>query len=166
MDYCLPGSSVHGILQARILEWSGLPFPPPGDLPDPGIEPMSPALQVDSLLLTHRGNPRGCRSWAQKGSGERPRPLPVISPTHSGGLIRCLGPLERRLLSPALPGHCRGGTRTPALAPRAAAILTIALRPPCSAPGPLPSGLTLLAGQGEGWGPTPWAVCLAVPEVG
>ena len=34
--------------------WSGLPFPPPGDLPDPGIEPMSPvspALQADSLLL-------------------------------------------------------------------------------------------------------------------
>ena len=29
--------------------WSGLPFPPPGDLPDPGIEPMSPALQADSL---------------------------------------------------------------------------------------------------------------------
>ena len=30
--------------------WSGLPFPSPGDLPDPGIEPRSPALQVDSLL--------------------------------------------------------------------------------------------------------------------
>ena len=30
--------------------WSGLPFPSPGDLPDPGIELMSPALQVDSLL--------------------------------------------------------------------------------------------------------------------
>ena len=29
--------------------WSGLPFPSPGDLPDPGIEPVSPALQVDSL---------------------------------------------------------------------------------------------------------------------
>ena len=32
--------------------WSGLPFPPPGDLPDPGIEPespVSPAMQVDSL---------------------------------------------------------------------------------------------------------------------
>ena len=29
--------------------WSGLPFPSPGDLPDPGIEPGSPALQVDSL---------------------------------------------------------------------------------------------------------------------
>ena len=30
--------------------WSGLPFPTPGDLPNPGIEPRSPALQVDSLL--------------------------------------------------------------------------------------------------------------------
>jgi len=31
--------------------WSGLPFPSPGDLPDPGIEPRSLALQVDSLLI-------------------------------------------------------------------------------------------------------------------
>ena len=30
-------------------EWSGLPFPSPGDLPDPGIEPRSPALQEDFL---------------------------------------------------------------------------------------------------------------------
>ena len=30
--------------------WSGLPFPSPGDLPDPGIEPRSPALQADALL--------------------------------------------------------------------------------------------------------------------
>ena len=29
--------------------WSGLPFPSPGDLPNPGIEPRSPALQADSL---------------------------------------------------------------------------------------------------------------------
>ena len=29
--------------------WSGLPFPSPGDLPDPGIEPVSTTLQVDSL---------------------------------------------------------------------------------------------------------------------
>ena len=42
MDYSPPGSSVHGILQARI--WSGLLFPSPGGLPDPGIEPMSSAL--------------------------------------------------------------------------------------------------------------------------
>ena len=37
-----PGSSVHDILQARILEWVAIPSP--GDLPDPGIEPASPEL--------------------------------------------------------------------------------------------------------------------------
>ena len=47
MDCSPPGSSVHGILQARI--WSGLPFPSPGDLPNPGIEPKSPALKANSL---------------------------------------------------------------------------------------------------------------------
>ena len=36
---------------------SGLLCPPPGNLPDPGIEPMSPALQADSLPLSHSGNP-------------------------------------------------------------------------------------------------------------
>ena len=35
--------------------WSGLPFPSPGDLPDPGIEPKFPALQVDSLPAKLRG---------------------------------------------------------------------------------------------------------------
>ena len=33
--------------------WSGLPFPSPADLPDPGIEPRSPALQADSLPTEH-----------------------------------------------------------------------------------------------------------------
>ena len=37
--------------------YSGLPCPPPGDLPDPGIEPWSPTLQADSLPLSHQGNP-------------------------------------------------------------------------------------------------------------
>ena len=37
--------------------WSGLPFPSPGDLPDPGIEPGSPALQADSLLSEPPGKP-------------------------------------------------------------------------------------------------------------
>ena len=36
--------------------WSGLPFPSLGDLPDPGIEPMFPAWQVDSLPVNHLGN--------------------------------------------------------------------------------------------------------------
>ena len=46
--------TVHGILQARILEW--VLFPSPGDLSNPGIEPRSPALQADSLL-SHQGSP-------------------------------------------------------------------------------------------------------------
>ena len=47
MDWNLPGLSVHGI--SRQEYWSGLPFPSPGDLPDPGIEPRSPTLQADTL---------------------------------------------------------------------------------------------------------------------
>ena len=57
--YCSPpGSSVHGILQARILEW--VVMPSSGDLPDPGIEPEAsevPALQLDSLPLSRQGSP-------------------------------------------------------------------------------------------------------------
>ena len=37
--------------------WSGLPFPSPGDLPDPGTEPVSPALQADALLFEPPGKP-------------------------------------------------------------------------------------------------------------
>ena len=48
MDCSQSGSSVHGILQARILEWVAVPSPE--DLPKPGIEPRSPALQAISLL--------------------------------------------------------------------------------------------------------------------
>ena len=48
--------------------WSGLPCPPPGDLPNPGTEPespLSPALQAVSLLLSHQGNPTGNISSVQ-----------------------------------------------------------------------------------------------------
>ena len=50
MDCRLPGSSVHEIFQARILEW--VQMPPPGHFPKSGIElasPVSPALPVDSF---------------------------------------------------------------------------------------------------------------------
>ena len=58
MDCSSAGSSVHGILQARILEWVAMPSS--RDLPDPGIVPVSPvtcALKVDSLPLSHQGHP-------------------------------------------------------------------------------------------------------------
>ena len=57
MDYSPPGSSVHGIFQQEY--WSGLPCPPPGDLPNPGIDSRSPALQADSVLAVNdKGSPR------------------------------------------------------------------------------------------------------------
>ena len=54
----MPGSSVHGIFQARILEF--VPFSSPGDLPNPGIKPalpVSPAFQMDSLPAESLGKP-------------------------------------------------------------------------------------------------------------
>ena len=52
MDCSPPGSSVRGLSQEN--HWSGLPFPSPGDLPDPEIESMSPvSLSLDSLPLSH-----------------------------------------------------------------------------------------------------------------
>ena len=56
MDYSLTDSSVHGILQASIPEW-GLPVPYPGDLSNPGIKPMSPTFQADSLPSEPPGKP-------------------------------------------------------------------------------------------------------------
>ena len=49
MDCSLSGFSVHGIFQARILEWVAISFS--RDLPDPGIKPGSPALQADAFTL-------------------------------------------------------------------------------------------------------------------
>ena len=59
MACSLPGSSLSmGFSRQRY--WSELPFPPPGDLHDSGIEPRSPALQADSLPLVPPGKPHLC----------------------------------------------------------------------------------------------------------
>ena len=55
MNCSLPGFSVHEIRQARILEWVAILSPE--DLPNPGTEPGSPALQVDSLPSEPPGKP-------------------------------------------------------------------------------------------------------------
>ena len=71
VDGSPPGSSVHGILQARILKWVVIPFS--GGSSHLGIEPWSPALQADSLpseppedsivLLPSRGQAETCPQW-------------------------------------------------------------------------------------------------------
>ena len=55
MNCSPPGSSVHGILQERIVEWVAIPFCRGSS--HPGIEPGSPALQADSLLSEPPGKP-------------------------------------------------------------------------------------------------------------
>ena len=63
----------------RQVYWSGLPFPSPGDLPDPGIEHVSSAWQMGSLPLNHQGNPwntrdvQKLRKWSE---------ILVVSPPH------------------------------------------------------------------------------------
>ena len=66
MDCSPPGSSIHGIPQARILQWFAISFP--GDLPDSGIEPTAPALQAHSTIEPP-GKPKECCT---------PIPSPII----------------------------------------------------------------------------------------
>ena len=70
MDCSPRGSSIHGILQARILEWVAIPFP--RDLPDLGIKPRSPALQADSLPPEPPGKPKNTRVVAYPSPGDLP----------------------------------------------------------------------------------------------
>ena len=74
--------TVHGILQVRILEQGAFPFST--DLPNPGIEPRSPALQADSLPAEPQGKPKNT------GVGSLSL-LQGIFPTHelNWGLLRC-----------------------------------------------------------------------------
>ena len=46
--------------------WSGLPFPSPGNLPNPGIKPGSPALKADALPSELPGDPGPCNARCQK----------------------------------------------------------------------------------------------------
>ena len=61
MDWSPPDSFVHGIVQARVLEWIAISSSRKKlqgqDLPDPGTKPMSAALQANSLPLSYLGSP-------------------------------------------------------------------------------------------------------------
>ena len=62
VDCSPPGSSIHGILQARTLEWVAISFSR-GIFSDPGIEPRSPALQADDLTSEHIFSKDLIRTW-------------------------------------------------------------------------------------------------------
>ena len=60
--------------------WSGYPFPYPGDLPNPGIEPRSSTLQADSLPAEPQGKPKNTGVGSHKESPKEERVVkPVIS---------------------------------------------------------------------------------------
>ena len=83
MDWDLPGSSIRGILQARILEWVPISFF--RDLPDPGIKPESPALLADSLPSEPQGEPK----WRKVEGKEQLAASPFYPKINSKGLIKC-----------------------------------------------------------------------------
>ena len=61
--------------------WGGLPFPSPGDLPDPGIEPGSPTLRADSYHLSHQGNQQRAGTFIYLGQ--------MWSPAYTGHTQSC-----------------------------------------------------------------------------
>ena len=105
MDCGLPGSSVREISQARILEWVAIP--PPGDLPDPGMESVSPALQEDPLPLSHQGSPAA----AAKSLQSCPTLCDPIDGSPPGSAVP--GILQARTLEWAAISFSKGSPKSP-----------------------------------------------------
>ena len=98
--------------------WSGLPFPSPGNLPEPGIEPGSPALQADSLLFEPPGKVAGSKSVSRSVVSDSLRacelwPASLLCPWNSPGKNTGMGShsflQEIFLIQGSNPGllHCR-----------------------------------------------------------
>ena len=92
MDCSRSGSSVHGILQARILEW--LPFPPPGDVPNAGIEPTFPTLAHGFFII-----------WSTREAPHQASNLPDVEQARVGPSASSIRP------APEGPGQWDGNRR-------------------------------------------------------
>ena len=91
VDWRPPGSSVHGILRARIL--SRLPFPPPGDLQTQGSNPHLLHWQADSLLLSHQESSMFSLGVSQQLQGNEYAGFP-FSPLHHSPFLQVPATLE------------------------------------------------------------------------
>ena len=105
-DYSLPGSSVHGIIQARIL--SGLPSLSPEDFPDPGIKPTSPTLAGGFFTTVPPGKPlclglSSCKpTYSRRDTIKPPHALTTII-TFIGRSVRILWPCFKTITESNLP---------------------------------------------------------------
>ena len=115
MDSCLPGSSVHGILQARILEWVVVPFSRGSS--NPGIEPRSSALQVDSLSAELPGKPKGQAGWHQIPHPQGMNPLPGSFYSFTRKVTSLLGKPDRWIFFSTLALRVRVGNGVKPLLP-------------------------------------------------
>ena len=100
MDYSLPGSSVHGIFQARILKWVAISFS--RDLPNPGMEPRSPELfssvQSSHSVVSDSLRPHGL----QHTRPPCPSPTPGVYPNSCPSVSDAIQP-SHLLSSPSPP---------------------------------------------------------------
>ena len=144
MDCSPPGSSVHGISQQEY--WSGLPFPPAGDLPDPGIEPTSLCVFCTGrgfFTTEPPGNPplllglpvADCKATSHSLRLSYPRGCPAPTPLlpMSPGLMPTPGRRGAPFLLPRLVANV--GSLSPHCPPPAWAQIPRAglpVHPPCS----------------------------------
>ena len=75
--------------------WSGLPFPPPGDLPDPGMEPVSLVSQADSLSIEPRSKPSSVYTSMLLSQFVPPFSSPSLSTSYGPNLDVILCPVHR-----------------------------------------------------------------------
>ena len=92
MDCSPPGPSVHGI--SRQEHWSELPFTSPGDLPDPGTEPVSPALAGGLLMTEPPGKPLQPLDFRSNPHGGASNTLPFTAQHRLPGLCSRLLPVS------------------------------------------------------------------------
>ena len=145
MDCSPPGSSVPGILQARILE--GLPVPSPGDPPDPGVEPGLLHCRRIFYRLSHQGSPGKSELYKQKHSKSNAR-LCARSwewrRSISAEDIKTWKDLQRKS-RPDGPGNCRQWVHLEAL--REVFAASMPYRPGSQ---PRPASIPWVAGSLEG----------------
>ena len=161
MDCRPPGSSVHGISQARILQW--VPFPSLGDPPNPGIKPMSPALAGGFYITEPPGKPI---LWRPQTKSWLPS-LPQNTVTTGKPRLHLVS-----LLAPEWPlvCHCPNSSQVRQWGPRPSIMFsTLSSGTGCRFPAERPTGRhsihALVQSSGRSYGLTSPSTCTSCPHL-